>query len=120
MKFLVWILVILVPNHEFKIVTKHIHLLCLQHRLLPSGEKRIYGDSLWFHRVSRSDSGTYICTADNNVGPPATASIDLNVICKLQVASLPMKIQNSLLVFKMRLTIGNKAIQSIQNSSKVS
>jgi len=56
-----------------------------QHRLLPSGEKRIYGDSLWFHRVSRSDSGTYICTADNNVGPPVTASIDLNVIYEPEI-----------------------------------
>ena len=27
--------------------------------------------------------GTYICTADNRVGPPVTATIDLDVICKL-------------------------------------
>ena len=33
---------------------------------------------------SRSDAGTYICTADNGVGPPVTATISLNVICKYQ------------------------------------
>ena len=54
-----------------------------QHQLLPSGDKRVVGASLQFPRISRSDRGTYICTADNNVGPPVMAALDLNVICKL-------------------------------------
>jgi len=51
-----------------------------QHQMLPSGEKTVESSSLKFPSVSRSDAGTYICTADNGVGPPVTAVIDLNVI----------------------------------------
>ena len=32
--------------------------------------------------VSRHHSGIYICTADNEVGSPARAEIDLKVLCK--------------------------------------
>ena len=46
--------------------------------MLPSGEKTVESTSLKFPSVSRSDAGTYICTADNGVGPLVTAVIDLN------------------------------------------
>lgn len=51
-----------------------------QHQMLPSGEKSIQSHHLKFPSVSRSDAGTYICTADNGVGPPVTAVINCNVI----------------------------------------
>jgi len=51
-----------------------------QHQMLPSGEKSIESHSLRFPAVSRSDGGTYICTADNGVGPPVTATITCNII----------------------------------------
>lgn len=51
-----------------------------QHQMLPSGEKRRESDRLVFSSVSRSDAGTYICTADNGVGPPVTAIITCHVI----------------------------------------
>ena len=34
------------------------------------------------HRVDRFDAGRYTCRADNGVGSPATAQIDLQVLCK--------------------------------------
>lgn len=51
-----------------------------QHQMLPSGEKRRESDRLVFASVSRSDAGTYICTANNDVGPPVTAVITCHVI----------------------------------------
>ena len=33
--------------------------------------------------VTRHHAGTYTCTANNNVGKPHTAEIDLRVLCKL-------------------------------------
>ena len=33
-------------------------------------------------RVDRFDAGRYTCTADNKVGRPAKAHIDLQVLCK--------------------------------------
>lgn len=56
-----------------------------QHRLLPGGEKSALGPILAFAHLSRSDGGTYICTADNRVGPPVTATIDLNVIYEPEI-----------------------------------
>jgi len=56
-----------------------------QHQLLPSGDKRLKSSSLTFPHVTRSDGGTYICTADNNVGPPVTAAINLNVIYEPEI-----------------------------------
>ena len=50
--------------------------------MLPNGEKTFKSRSLTFPLVSRSDAGTYICTADNGVGPAVTSVINLNVICK--------------------------------------
>ena len=53
-----------------------------QHQMLPSGEKSVESSSLQFYSISRSDAGTYICRAENGVGPPVTGLIDLTVICK--------------------------------------
>ena len=50
--------------------------------MLPSGEKILNNSFLKFEHVQRSDSGTYICTADNGVGPSAQQTISVNVICK--------------------------------------
>ena len=50
--------------------------------LLPSGEKRLESRSLELAHLKRSHSGRYICTADNKVGPPVSAFIDLHVICE--------------------------------------
>ena len=57
--------------------------------MLPSGEKTVESTSLKFPSVSWSDAGTYLCTADNGVGPSVTAVIDLNVICKNQQINPP-------------------------------
>ena len=62
--------------------------------MLPSGEKTVESSSLKFPSVSRSDAGTYICTADNGVGPPVTAVIDLNVICKYNKSISPYNVSN--------------------------
>ena len=50
--------------------------------MLPSGEKILNNTFLKFEHVQRSDSGTYICTANNGVGPPVQETISVNVICK--------------------------------------
>jgi len=51
-----------------------------KHQMLPSGEKSAESSILMFPSVSRSDTGTYICTADNGVGNPVTIDINLKVI----------------------------------------
>ncbi|XP_023337137.1 lachesin isoform X2 [Eurytemora carolleeae] len=51
-----------------------------QHQMLPSGEKILNNTFLKFEHVQRSDSGTYICTANNGVGPPVQETISVNVI----------------------------------------
>jgi len=48
--------------------------------LLPSGETTANGNSVVIQDVSRHHSGIYICTADNQVGSPAKAEIDLKVL----------------------------------------
>ena len=66
-----------------KVKINHIfHIYKFQHQMLPSGEKSIESSTLQFKSASRSDAGTYICRADNGVGAPVTALVDLNVICK--------------------------------------
>ena len=56
--------------------------LFLQNNLLPSGDKFVEGNSVIIQDVSRHHSGIYVCTADNDVGSPARAEIDLKVLCK--------------------------------------
>ena len=53
-----------------------------QNNVLPSGDKFVEGNSVIIQDVSRHHSGIYICTADNEVGRPAKAEIDLKVLCK--------------------------------------
>jgi len=48
--------------------------------LLPSGETTANGKSVVIQDVSRHHSGIYVCTADNQVGSPASAEIDLKVL----------------------------------------
>ena len=50
--------------------------------MLPSGDKFVEGNSVIIQDVTRHHSGIYICTADNEVGTPARAEIDLKVLCK--------------------------------------
>ena len=53
-----------------------------QNNVLPSGDKFVDGNSVVIQEVSRHHSGIYICSADNEVGNPARAEIDLKVLCK--------------------------------------
>uniref|UniRef100_A0A0K2SXN7 Ig-like domain-containing protein n=1 Tax=Lepeophtheirus salmonis TaxID=72036 RepID=A0A0K2SXN7_LEPSM len=51
-----------------------------ENNLLPSGDKALEGYSIVIQDVSRHHSGIYSCTADNKVGEPARAEIDLKVL----------------------------------------
>ena len=51
-----------------------------QNNVLPSGDKFVDGNSVVIQEVSRHHSGIYICSADNEVGNPARAEIDLSEI----------------------------------------
>jgi len=51
-----------------------------QNNMLPSGEVNRMGESLVISVVSRHHTGLYICTADNGVGHPSHANIDLQVL----------------------------------------
>ena len=53
-----------------------------QNNVLPSGEKSVLGRSMVIQDVSRHHTGVYTCTADNGVGQPASADIDLKVLCE--------------------------------------
>lgn len=48
--------------------------------LLPSGDKTLNGNSVVIQDVSRHHSGIYMCSANNGVGAPAMAEIDLKVL----------------------------------------
>ena len=63
-------------------VLKCVCTFFLQNNVLPSGEKFVEGNSVIIQEVSRHHSGIYVCTADNEVGNPARAEIDLKVLCK--------------------------------------
>ena len=49
---------------------------------LPSGEERAETPVLKIPNVDRFDDGEYVCIADNKVGKPATATLNLQVMCK--------------------------------------
>ncbi|KAK6622721.1 hypothetical protein RUM43_008564, partial [Polyplax serrata] len=53
--------------------------------VLPSGEKTREGSSITIEQTTRHQAGTYLCTASNGVGEPAIQSINLHVLCKLQL-----------------------------------
>lgn len=53
--------------------------------VLPSGDKFVDGNSVVIQEVSRHHSGIYICSADNEVGNPARAEIDLKVLYQPEI-----------------------------------
>lgn len=50
--------------------------------LLSNGKTVEHAASLVLSSVAREDEGSYICTASNGVGSPASASTRLTVLCK--------------------------------------
>ncbi|CAB3368809.1 Hypothetical predicted protein [Cloeon dipterum] len=50
-----------------------------QGRRMPNGEETIDGDSVTFEDVSRKHGGVYECLATNNVGDPATSSVEVEI-----------------------------------------
>lgn len=49
---------------------------------LTTGEEEIASPSLTIENMDRHKGGTYICTADNGVGQPATSVVVLHVLCE--------------------------------------
>lgn len=47
-----------------------------------TGEEEIASPSLTIENMDRHKGGTYICTADNGVGQPATSLVVLHVLCE--------------------------------------
>ena len=50
--------------------------------LLSNGKTVEHASSLVLTSVAREDEGTYICSASNGVGSPASAFTRLTVLCK--------------------------------------
>lgn len=48
-------------------------------RKMPDGAESTKGMSLTFTKVTRHNSGIYVCAADNGFGEPSTAEIKLDV-----------------------------------------
>ena len=59
---------------------------------MPTGEKSKSGRSIVVQDVTRHHTGIYTCTADNGVGRPASAEIDLKVLCKEARLNLFIKV----------------------------
>ena len=55
-------------------------------------------------RVDRFDDGRYTCTADNQVGRPAKAHIDLKVLCK-QFADTDLCLTGSVFMWEQRIYV---------------
>ena len=55
-------------------------------------------------RVDRFDDGRYTCTADNQVGRPAKAHIDLKVLCK-QSADTDLCLTGSVFMWEQRICV---------------
>ena len=53
--------------------------------LVSEGKTVMAGSGLLLSAVSREDEGLYLCTASNGVGAPASASVRLTVLCKLEM-----------------------------------
>jgi hypothetical protein len=66
----------------FNIAVNNVIRFFPQSGLLPSGQSTEEGLSLELRQVERDDAGTYVCTANNGVGPPAKANIEVEIKCK--------------------------------------
>ena len=66
------------------------------------------GQRLVIKNANRTEAGTYKCTADNGIGNPATATMVVNVLCKLvafgQLLKLIANLDISLEPFIWRLS----------------
>ena len=66
------------------------------------------GQRLVIKNADRTEAGTYKCTADNGIGNPATATMDVNVLCKLvafgQILKLIANLDISLETYIWRLS----------------
>ena len=50
--------------------------------MLPNGESYLIGDTLELRDLGENDSGVYQCSADNGVSQPATATVEVQVLCE--------------------------------------
>lgn len=50
------------------------------------GEERLYSPVLSIDNMDRHRGGVYICTANNNVGKPASSQVVLHVLCKYSMS----------------------------------
>lgn len=46
------------------------------------GEEKLYAEVLTIESMDRHKGGTYVCTANNGVGKPASSQVLLHVLCK--------------------------------------
>lgn len=46
------------------------------------GDEKLSSSTLLIENMDRHKGGTYICTANNGVGQPASAQVVLHVLCK--------------------------------------
>lgn len=46
------------------------------------GEEKLHAEVLTIESMDRHKGGTYVCTANNGVGKPASSQVLLHVLCK--------------------------------------
>lgn len=62
---------------------------------------------LTIESMDRHKGGTYVCSANNGVGKPASSQVILHVLCKLNFVNILFLLMHFILLFKSVFSVNN-------------